>query len=973
MPFIKKLEMHGFKSFAKHTEILFEKGLNVVVGPNGSGKSNVTESICFVLGRLSAKSMRAAKSANLIYNGGKEHKPAHEAKVGIVFDNSDGAFSLGTKEVEITRFLKKDGTSVYKINNETKTRQEILEMLAQASIDPEGFNIILQSEIDSFIKMHPEERREIIEEIAGISIYENRKEKSLNELEKTEVRLKEIKTVLTERSAYLNNLEKEREQALKAETLQKDIAKEKASVISRHIEDKKKIVNKTNNEISERKTNIDKIKTKIENYRFEISSLNQKIREIEDKIEKQTGVEQENLRSDVVNLKTELATLRLKRDNLNDQINSIYTREQNLIETISRAKQEIEDLEKNYQQKISSSEKERYKQINEEISKIKTRNQELETKRETYHVAKTEIARRESRLGELEKNYLKLKEDLYNLAKEITSIKESMKKLSEKGIGEGIKTKKKEHEQELERKRNDRTLIEKEIISLITKKDIQKQNIDEVLELNKCPTCKQIVTKEYKDNLKKELKEIIEIIEKDLHLKNKNKDNIEKEIQKTVDYVSELLEKERELNILNNFQRTLEEKENHFAKDKTNESLLNQEIAALKIDLENSIKTIVNIENIENMLLENQEKVEKLKEELMKLRNTKPEFIDAEKDKKVEIAMKKQEIERTELIIKNGKRDKIELESKHKESIGEIERKEKDLDRKQKKQEEIDQKFKSQLEEKSKLQEKIHENENVIRDQQTKQMTFESEMNELKIQKAGFDAEISTLDLEFRQFGEIEVLKMPVEELERRIRKHEGELQNIGSVNMRALEVYDKVKEEYDFIEQQVKKLEEEKMEILKLIEEIDKKKKRAFMQAFDAINESFSRNFMMLSNKGEAFMDLENKQDPFESGLNVIIRLAKGKYMDAESLSGGEKTIVALAMIFAIQKYKPYSFYIFDEIDAALDKRNSERLAELMKQNIKSSQYIIISHNDYIIQHAQVLYGTSMQEGVSKIVSLKF
>src|SRR3989339_2053216 len=116
MPFIKKLEMHGFKSFAKHTEILFEKGLNVVVGPNGSGKSNVTESICFVLGRLSAKSMRAAKSANLIYNGGKEHKPAHEAKVGIVFDNSDGAFSLGTKEVEITRFLKKDGTSVYKIN-----------------------------------------------------------------------------------------------------------------------------------------------------------------------------------------------------------------------------------------------------------------------------------------------------------------------------------------------------------------------------------------------------------------------------------------------------------------------------------------------------------------------------------------------------------------------------------------------------------------------------------------------------------------------------------------------------------------------------------------------------------------------------------------------------------------------------------------------------------------------------------------
>src|SRR3989338_7859194 len=94
MPYIKKLVMHGFKSFAKETEIIFDKGLNTIVGPNGSGKSNVSDAICFVLGRLSMKSIRAAKSANLIYNGGQNNKPASEAKVDMVIDNSDKAFAF---------------------------------------------------------------------------------------------------------------------------------------------------------------------------------------------------------------------------------------------------------------------------------------------------------------------------------------------------------------------------------------------------------------------------------------------------------------------------------------------------------------------------------------------------------------------------------------------------------------------------------------------------------------------------------------------------------------------------------------------------------------------------------------------------------------------------------------------------------------------------------------------------------------
>jgi len=245
-------------------------------------------------------------------------------------------------------------------------------------------------------------------------------------------------------------------------------------------------------------------------------------------------------------------------------------------------------------------------------------------------------------------------------------------------------------------------------------------------------------------------------------------------------------------------------------------------------------------------------------------------------------------------------------------------------------------------------------------------------LNEIKIEKARIGASLSSLEIEFQEFSGLELFDKSLNELESKLVRYEEQFRELGNVNLRALEVYDKIKEEYDHINEKVLKLEEEKTEILKIIAEIDKKKKKSFMQTLDQINESFVKNFSMLSKKGTAFLELENKDNPFDGGLNILIKLGKGKYMESELLSGGEKVIVALALIFAIQKYRPYSFYIFDEIDAALDKVNSEILANLIKENIKNSQYLMVSHNDVVISNADILYGTSMQEGITKVFSLR-
>ena len=141
---IKRIVAKGFKSFANKTELVFGDNFNMIIGPNGSGKSNIADSLCFVLGKSSAKGMRAEKTANLIFNGGKKGAASKEASVTIEFDNSKKTFPIDSETISITRIVKENGTSTYKINDETRTRQEVLDVLRRAKIDPDGHNIILQ-------------------------------------------------------------------------------------------------------------------------------------------------------------------------------------------------------------------------------------------------------------------------------------------------------------------------------------------------------------------------------------------------------------------------------------------------------------------------------------------------------------------------------------------------------------------------------------------------------------------------------------------------------------------------------------------------------------------------------------------------------------------------------------------------------------------------------------------------------------
>ena len=211
-----------------------------------------------------------------------------------------------------------------------------------------------------------------------------------------------------------------------------------------------------------------------------------------------------------------------------------------------------------------------------------------------------------------------------------------------------------------------------------------------------------------------------------------------------------------------------------------------------------------------------------------------------------------------------------------------------------------------------------------------------------------------------------------VKELQSRVNGLKSRLSSFGSINMKAVEIYDKLNEEFTALLEKREKLNVEKAEILDFVSEMDDKKKVRFMETFDTLKGHFVDFYSRLSTKGDAELVIENEKDLFNSGIEIKVQLSRNNFLDIKSLSGGEKTITAVAFIFAVQEFNPASFYIFDEIDAALDIMNSEKLGKLIAASAHKAQYVVVSHSEYLIQSSQSIYGVTMDANkISGVVSL--
>ena len=953
MTYVKKMVMHGFKSFAKRTEVIFDSGINCVVGSNGSGKSNISDALCFALGRLSAKSIRAEKTTSLLFSGSKLVKPAREAYVEITFDNSDKTFNINSSEVAITRIIRGNGQGIYKINNEVKNRGDIIEMLAQAGIDPHGFNIVLQGQIQAIVKMHPEERRKVIEEVSGIAVYESRKEKALHELEKTEERLKEIGAVLRERKSFLNNLEKERSQALKYKDLEDTVNRCRYSMLVRKISDVQKEINSAKKSLEEKKAQREKIKSKLNEIQLEIDGMNENIASMNALIKRSSGIERETLQERINTLRGEIEGLKVRIEATQKRKLEFERRIEHLKASVPEYRKEIEELSK--ESPMLAKKQEEIKKKKAELIKLEEeKNKLLSVKTELYSI-KERIKEKEARSHRLEVESDSLLKQIENLFREFQYKDESncLENISnlEK---DSDKTKKDLEELSKGEIEHNRSLAASEA-QVRTAEKIKEQ----ILKIDICPLCQNRMTQQHIEHVTKDSQNKIEegrlSIEKEIHA-------IKELRQKQEAFTKKLFD------LTQGVSKAKHEYSNHkIANEK--QKYLKSIVAELDL-----IKKEINLLNSKKDALENKTiDVGAITEQYnAKLREI--EEVSARTTENLDQTLKFKEHE-LENILENIKNSEKGLDELEEEIVGmkeRLEEKNSFIQAKEKEEEEMSKKFKKLFEDRDKIQIKIQESNYDISEKRTEIAQITDQINYLEIGVAKLSASEESIQIELKDVPESEPIKASLESLQQKLDKAKQDMHSIGAINMRALEVYDQIKSEYDNVAEKVETLHKEKEEILKIVAEIDQKKKKTFMKTFKGINELFSRNASELYSKGKAFMRLENEEDIFAGGVEIVIQLGKGKYFDSSSLSGGEQTLIALSLLFAIQEFKPYHFYVFDEIDAALDKRNSERLASLLNKYIRAGQYIIVTHNDALIMNSKFIYGVSMHEGISKVLSLK-
>ncbi len=374
--YLKRLELQGFKSFADKTVLEFMPGITAVIGPNGSGKSNISDSIRWILGEQSMKSLRGSKSLDIIFSGTQNRKSLGFAEGSLVFDNSDGGLPIEYTEVTITRKLYRSGETGYFINKVPCRLKDVLELFMDTGIGKDGYSIIGQGKIDEILSNKSEDRRNIFEEAAGIVKYRVRKQESEKKLERTKLNLLRINDILTEIEANIEPLKLSSEKAKKYLNLREELKNIEIGLFIYNIEKYKKDLEEIVKDEEVYNAQSNEEETKLERVKALKEQLKDTIDEITNKIEEMTNIGFESQKEiEMLNSNINVAKTRIENNNENSkryekEIEETKLKLDNLKEEAEQKKQKVENLKKNKEKfkKELEEKEEELRKINEKLS-----------------------------------------------------------------------------------------------------------------------------------------------------------------------------------------------------------------------------------------------------------------------------------------------------------------------------------------------------------------------------------------------------------------------------------------------------------------------------------------------------------------------------------------------------------------------------------------------------------------------------
>jgi chromosome segregation protein len=407
--YIKEIEFVNFKSFGKKVKISFYNDFTTISGPNGSGKSNIIDGILFALGLSSSRTLRAEKLTDLIYNGDEAKKPDF-AQVTILFDNSDRKLPLELDEVEISRKVRRTKSGYYSyfyFNGKAVTLGEIHSHLAKVGVTPEGYNVVMQGDVTQIISMTSVERRKIIDEIAGVAEFDERKQKALGELEVVRQQIERVDIILDEVRTQLGKLAGERDQALKYQALKTEKVKFEGYVLLSKLKDARTELSNVDNELAGKEEHLEKVKVLLNERAQELQVLEETLEKLSLEIRKKGEDEQLQVKREIEEIKGEISRC----------VDSIEISESELDEADSRRRKAFVDID---------STKGKVRELEDKIESENLRKDSISSE---LSERKTERMLLQSRIADVDTKFAATRDELMAATRKLEGIKNEKNEL----------------------------------------------------------------------------------------------------------------------------------------------------------------------------------------------------------------------------------------------------------------------------------------------------------------------------------------------------------------------------------------------------------------------------------------------------------------------------------------------------------------------------------------------------------------
>ena len=422
--YLKRLEMQGFKSFADKTVLEFMPGITAVIGPNGSGKSNISDSIRWILGEQSMKSLRGTKTQDIIFAGTQSRKSLGFAEASLVFDNTDGTLPIEYSEVTVTRKIYRSGETGYYINKAPCRLKDVVELFMDTGIGRDGYSIIGQGKIDEILSNKSEDRRHIFEEAAGIVKYRSRKEETEKKLEQTKLNLLRINDILTEIEGNLEPLQMQADKAKKYLNLKEELKNIEVGLFIYNIEKYRQALEELTSDEEIMNSTLNQEEGKLEKIKILKEELKDRIDEITLQIENMQNIGFESQKEiEKLNSNINLAEAKIKNNIENTEL---YQKEiKELEEKIENLKQDIEqkqnkkdNLKKNkekFENELKAKEEE-LKKLTEKLSskeiEIEAKKKQVEENIDKKYELQTEISTQTANIDNIEKRQKQIKQEI---------------------------------------------------------------------------------------------------------------------------------------------------------------------------------------------------------------------------------------------------------------------------------------------------------------------------------------------------------------------------------------------------------------------------------------------------------------------------------------------------------------------------------------------------------------------------------